>query len=614
MDVRLPTLLHKWVIPAEKLSLSNSLCIPLAVSSPHICFAFFTFSIMHHIQRYPARASAARAFIRAARPAHRPAFVRFQTSEAVQRTQHTTPEKATYQIPQQHQPRQHEERFTSKSAARSAPAAEPRTLKLNSQNLAQLKNVTVPTYQRQGAKQGIVHVGVGGFHRAHLAAYVDTLLEQFNVQDWSICGVDLQPFAAPMRDALGGQDNLYTMIECDTEGTSARVIGSITDYLFAPDSSEAVIAKMAHPDTHIVSMTVTESGYYMNENTHELQVDHPDIAADLAGQTPPKTVFAYLYAALERRHAAGLRPFTVMSCDNMQKNGDISRDMLLAFARHQNPEVATWIAENGAFPNAMVDRITPRTSDENKLELAQNFGVEDSWPVVTEVFHQWVLEDKFCDGRPPFEKAGVQVVPNVHKVEEYELIKLRLLNASHSAMGYAGYLSGFTYIHEVIGDATFRKYIHGMMQEEVKPLLPQIPGVSVDDYCNTLLKRFSNPTLKDELPRICLGGSGKIPQFIMPSIAEQIQAGGPLRRLTLCAAAWFRYLNGIDEQGQAFKLDDPMAAELQSKARESALSVLDVKSLFGDDLRSDKRFVSELKSALESLEREGARATVAKYA
>jgi mannitol 2-dehydrogenase len=564
------------------------------------------------IPNYLVRASAARAVFRMTRPCRRLAPVRFQSSEAVHRT--IPEERTSYQQPHRDLPRRNVERTFPDATVAKPQRTERRTLKLSSQNLSQMEGVAVPTYQREGVKQGIVHVGVGGFHRAHLAAYVDTLLEQFNVQDWSICGVDLQPFAAPMRDALTKQDNLYTMLECSTEGINARVIGSITDYLFAPDNSEAVVAKMAHPDTRIVSMTVTESGYYMNENTHELQIDHPDIAADLAGQKPPRTVFGYLYAAMERRHAAGLRPFTVMSCDNMQKNGDISRDMLLAFARHQNPEVADWIAANGAFPNSMVDRITPRTNDADKAHLVEKFAVEDAWPVVTEVFHQWVLEDKFANGRPPFEKAGVQVVPNVHKVEEYELIKLRLLNASHSAMGYAGYLAGFTYIHEVIGNPVFRKYIRNMMQEEVKPLLPQIPGVSVDDYCNTLLNRFSNPKLKDELPRICLGGSGKIPQFIMPSIAEQIQAGGPLRRLTLCAAAWFRYLNGVDEQGRAFKLDDPMAAELQAKAKESGLSVLEVKSLFGDDLRSDKRFVAELTSALESLNRDGAMATIEKYA
>ena len=558
------------------------------------------------------RASRAKLVFLKTRPSCRPAAIRFQSSVAAH--QNYVENNTLYPIPTQGPSQRIIEKSFPQRITAVPPKSEPRTLQLNSRNLPRLQNVKVPTYQRKNVKQGIVHVGVGGFHRAHLAVYVDTLLENFNVRDWSICGVDLQPFASPMRDALGKQDNLYTIMECAAEGNSARVVGSITDYLFAPDNSEAVIAKMAHPDTHIVSMTVTESGYYVNENTHELMVDHPDIAADLAGVQPPRTVFGYLYAAMARRYAAGLRPFTVMSCDNMQKNGDISRNMLLAFAQHQDPEVAQWIANNGAFPNSMVDRITPRTKDADKVSLAENFGVQDEWPVVTEVFNQWVLEDKFVDGRPPFEKAGVQVVPSVEKVEEYELIKLRLLNASHSAMGYAGYLSGFTYIHEVIAHPVFRKYIFNMMQEEVKPLLPQIPGVSVDDYCETLLGRFSNPTLKDELPRICLGGSGKIPQFIMPSIAEQIQAGGPLKRLTLCAAAWFRYLNGIDEHGRPFKLDDPMAEELQARAREGGLALLDMKSLFGENLRNDERFVAELTKALQSLHEEGALKTVAKYA
>lgn len=557
------------------------------------------------------RAARARAVFQSTRPCHRATPIRFQSTEAVRQT--PSEGKPIYNAPPREFTHRKEEKIPGPASTQSRRAAAT-PVKLNTKNLAQLQNVSVPTYQRQGVKQGIVHVGVGGFHRAHLAAYVDTLLEQFNVQDWSICGVDLQPFAAPMRDALKPQDNLYTIIERAAEGSSARVVGSITDYLFAPDNSEAVIAKMAHPDTHIVSMTVTESGYYMNENTHELQTDHPDVAADLAGGQPPRTVFGYLYAAMARRHAAGLRPFTVLSCDNMQKNGDISRDMLVSFARHFNPEVADWIASNGAFPNSMVDRITPRTNEEDKLSLAQNFGVEDAWPVVTEPFHQWVLEDKFVDGRPPFEKAGVQIVPNVHQVEEYEMIKLRLLNGSHSAMGYAGQLAGFEYIHEVIGHPVYRQFVINMMHQEVKPLLPQIPGVSVDDYCNTLLGRFSNPTLKDELPRICLGGSGKIPQFIMPSIAEQIIAGGPLRRLTLVAAAWFRYNKGVDDAGKAFKVDDPMVEELQAHAAQDPISQLNIKSLFGDDLRNDKRFVSELKSALEGLEKEGAMAMIEKYA
>jgi mannitol 2-dehydrogenase len=490
------------------------------------------------------------------------------------------------------------------------------SIRLNSQNLPQLQKVQASNYDRPSLKHGIVHVGVGGFHRAHLAVYIDRLLSKFSTHDWSICGVGLTPFDAAMRDALAPQDYLYTVIERAAIGSSARVIGSITDYIFAPGNSEAVIAKMAHPDTHIVSMTITESGYYYNESTHELDIEHPDIAFDLAGQGPPRTIFGYLAKALLRRLEAGLKPFTVMSCDNMQKNGHITRNMLLSFARLYDPTMAAWLSENGAFPNSMVDRITPRTVDADKVSLAEEFGVEDAWPVVTEPFMQWVLEDNFSDGRPPFEKVGVQVVPHVRDVEDFELIKLRLLNAGHSAMGYLAYLAGFTYIHEVIADPLFYQYIYHMMHEEVKPLLPQISGVDVDEYIDTLLQRFSNPTLKDEVTRICLGGSGKVPQFILPSIAEQIIARGPLSRLTLCIASWFRYLNGVDEEGNGFMIDDPMAEELLIKAREGGVqpnSLLNIRTLFSDDLRFDGRFVRELTVAMRTLDRRGARKTLEKY-
>ncbi|KAL1598177.1 hypothetical protein SLS59_007187 [Nothophoma quercina] len=505
----------------------------------------------------------------------------------------------------------------SQAAAAMPHATESESLKLNQANLSELHNATVPTYDRASCKHGIVHVGVGGFHRAHLAVYVDSLLEQLKLKDWAICGVGLQSFDAEMRNALAPQDNLYTVIERSAPGSKARVIGSITDYLFAPDNAEAVIAKMAHEDTKIVSMTITESGYFYNENTHELVTDHPDMAADLAGASPPRTFFGFVYAALERRYEAGLKPFTVLSCDNMQKNGHITRDMLLTFAKHRNPDVAAWLAQNGAFPNSMVDRITPRTVEEDVHNLRDEFGIEDSWPVVTEPFSQWVVEDKFSDGRPAFEKVGVQVVKDVKDVEQFELMKLRLLNASHSAMGYSGYLGGFQYIHETIGHPVFNKYITNMMNEEVKPLLPKIPGVDVDQYINTLIGRFSNPTLKDEITRICLGGSGKLPQFIMPSIAEQIIAGGPLRRLTLATAAWFRYLRGIDEQGRDFQLSfDPRNDELQKIARDEGnpMKLLSIGDLFGDDLRGDERFVKELTEAYNSLEREGALKTIEKVA
>lgn len=504
-------------------------------------------------------------------------------------------------------------------------------LKLNNKNLSQIQSYhgaegerkasVSPTYSRDGLKEGIVHIGVGGFHRAHLAVYVDNLLGK-NVDDarnWAICGVGLKPFDAGMRDALIPQDGLYTVIERSASGSAARVIGSINSFLYAPDDVEAVISKMAHPDTRIVSMTITESGYYYNENTHELEVEDSDIVADLASDLKaPLTTFGYLFAALARRHEAGLKPFTVLSCDNMQKNGTISRNMLLSFARLRDPKIAEWIEKEGAFPNSMVDRITPRTSDSDKKDLAETFGIQDDWPVVTEPFMQWVVEDTFANGRPSFEKVGVQVVSNVHEVEKFECHKLRLLNASHTSMAYMAYLAGFEYVHNVIENPLFNKYLYNMMQEEVKPLLPAIDGVDIDAYIKQLMERFSNPTIMDQINRLTLNGSGKLPQFIMPSIAEQIWQAKThnFRRLALSVAGWFRYLNGVDEQGKPISIDDPMAESLQAKAREGGDQpgpLLNVRSLFGDDLRGDKPFVEELTRALESLHREGAMATLAKY-
>lgn len=497
-------------------------------------------------------------------------------------------------------------------------------LKLNSKNLSQISTagesqVKVPTYKRgSGVKEGIVHIGVGGFHRAHLAVYVDQLMQKHGETDWAICGVGLQPFDAGMRDVLASQDHLYTVIERSAKGSFANVVGSINSYLFAPDDREAVIAKLAHPDTHIVSLTITESGYYYNENTHELQSENPNIQFDLdpANENSPRTTFGFLYAAMARRHKQGLKPFTTVSCDNMQKNGAITRHMLTSFARLKNPELAEWIDKQGHFPNAMVDRITPQTSANDKKALAEQFGIEDAWPVVTEPFMQWVIEDHFCDVRPPFDKVGVQLVKNVHNVEEFEKHKLRLLNGSHSAIAYPGQLAGFKYVHEVMEHPLFNKLVWQMMQEEVKPTLPEIPGVNIDEYCKTLMARFQNPTIMDQLPRICLNASGKIPQFIMPTIAEAIWVSGPLRRLCFTAAAWFHYINGVDDNGNKFEIEDPMREELEAKAREGGTDprpLLSIKSLFGDDLRNDERFMKEISTALEDIARDGVLKTLPKY-
>ncbi|CDM36244.1 hypothetical protein DTO013E5_9933 [Penicillium roqueforti] len=504
-------------------------------------------------------------------------------------------------------------------------------LKLNIKHLEQIAQagngpIQIPKhrFRNSSVKEGIVHVGVGGFHRAHLAVYVDQLMEKHGVTDYAICGVGLQPFDATMRDVLREQDHLYTVMERSDKGSFAHVVGCINSYLFAPDDREAVIAKMAHPDTHIVSLTITESGYYYNENSHELLSNHPDIQFDIksGNENAPRTTFGFLYAALARRYEQGLKPFTVMSCDNMQKNGSITRNMLVSFARLRNPKIAEWISEKGAFPNAMVDRITPQTSAKDKEELAEDFGIQDAWPVVTEPFMQWVIEDQFCDGRPEFEKVGVQVVKNVHDVEQFEMHKLRLLNGSHSAIGYPGQMAGFEYVHEVMKNPNMRQLVWEMMQEEVKPLLPDIPGVSIDEYCKTLMKRFSNSKIKDQLPRICLNASGKIPQFIMPSIAEAIRESDkkqieyPFRRLCFVAASWFLYVKGVDDHGKKFEVDDPMREELQAAAEAGhggPDQLLNIKILFGDDLRGCKRFTDEMKKAMTDIADKGVLETLKVY-
>ncbi|KAF7544019.1 hypothetical protein G7046_g9876 [Stylonectria norvegica] len=495
-------------------------------------------------------------------------------------------------------------------------------LKLTSKNLLSISSqqgaqaVQTPSYDREHVQQGIVHIGVGGFHRAHLAVYVDKLLQKHDQRDWAICGVGLRPDDAAMRDVLSSQDYLYTVIERSIKGSSAKVVGSIKSFIFAPDDREAVVAKLADASTHIVSLTITESGYYYNENTHELQIDHADIQHDLHNGDAPVSTFGFLYAALVRRHKQGLKPFTVMSCDNMQKNGSITRNMLLSFARLRDPDVAEWIAEEGAFPNSMVDRITPSTSQNDIKSLEKDFGIQDAWPVVTEPFMQWVVEDSFSDGRPPFEKVGVQVVANVHEVEQFEMHKLRLLNASHSAMAYPGQLAGFKYVHEVMEHPAYREFIWRMMQEEVKPLLPVIPGVDIDEYCQVLMERFSNPTIMDQIPRLALNASGKVPQFIMPSIAEQIIAGGRFERLCFVTAAWFRYISGVDDKGDSFDVQDPMRDQLQALAKlggNDPSQLLSIKLLFGDDLREDKRFTTEVALAMQLIAKDGVVLSISQY-
>lgn len=484
------------------------------------------------------------------------------------------------------------------------------TIQLNAANLANLPAaVAVPTYAREKVARSIVHIGVGGFFRSHQAVYLDRLLHQPDQTEWGYCGVGLLPHDAAMRDAMRSQDCLYTVVERSAEGDTARVIGSVLGFLYAPDDPEAVLEKMADPGTRIVALTITEGGYYVNQGNGEFDAAHPDIQHDLAHPHAPRCSFGYLLEALQRRRERGLAPFTIMSCDNLQNNGDVARTMLLAFAQLRDPGLADWLAAHGAFPNSMVDRITPATTDEHRALVRERFGIADAWPVMAEPFTQWVIEDRFPGGRPAWERVGAQLTDDVLP---YEKMKLRLLNAGHQAMCYIGMLLGYEFAHEAMADDDIRRLLVKLMDVEVTPLLPEVAGIDLADYKRTLIERFSNPAIRDQLARIGTEGSARIPKFVLPSIREQLERGGSIAVLSFTVACWFRYLNGVSDLGTPMPLNDPHGGRLRELALQGgpkAGPLLSMRDLFGE-LADAPRFVDAVSDALARLYRDGARAAL----
>ncbi|NMH96107.1 mannitol dehydrogenase family protein [Pseudonocardia acidicola] len=482
--------------------------------------------------------------------------------------------------------------------------------RLDGETVSALDTVPTPAYDRSRVRCGIVHFGVGGFHRAHQAMYLDRLMEAGTGFDWGICGVGVLPSDRRMQEVMDAQDGLYTLVVKQPDGSlEPRVIGSIVEYLFAPDDPEAVVGKLAAPSTRIVSLTVTEGGYTVDQVTGEFDAANPDVQADLRPGAVPRTVFGLVTEALARRRERGLAPFTIMSCDNIQGNGDTAKRVFTAFAGMRDRELGDWVAGSVAFPNSMVDRITPATSDDDRAELARRFGVEDGWPVVCEPFTQWVLEDEFSAGRPPLEDVGVQLVPDV---VPYELMKLRLLNAGHQALGYFGYLAGYRYVHEVAGDPLFARFLRDYMDREGTPTLSPVPGVDLDAYKTTLIERFANPGIADTLARINFGSSDRISLWVLPVIRHQLASGGEIDRAVAVVASWARYAEGVDEKGEPIDVQDRLAetlVPLARRQREEPLVFVENRAVFGD-LVDDKRFTESYLWALNSLHRDGARATV----
>jgi mannitol 2-dehydrogenase len=453
-----------------------------------------------------------------------------------------------------------------------------------------------PTYDRSRVSTGVVHFGVGGFHRAHQAMYHDRLMNDGRALDWGICGVGVMPADRRMKETLDAQDGLYTLVVKHSDGTyEPRVIGAITEYLFAPDGPERVIEKLASEATRIVSLTVTEGGYNINDVTGEFDAANPDVAHDLEPGATPRTTFGLITEALRRRRDRGLAPFTIMSCDNLQGNGHRSQMAFTAFARLRDPGLGRWVEGEVKFPNSMVDRITPVTTDADRYEVRERFGIDDRWPVVCEPFTQWVLEDAFSLGRPPYEAAGV-----------------RLLNGGHQALGYLAYLADYRLVHEAAQDPLLRAFVLGYMDDEATPTLAPVPGVDLDEYKHTLIERFSNPEVRDTIARLCADSSDRIPKFLLPVVRRQLETGGEIKHCATVVAGWARYAEGVDEQGEPIEVVDPLKdslRELARRQREDPDAFIANRELFGD-LVDDRRFVAAYRSALSSLHERGARATL----
>jgi fructuronate reductase len=468
----------------------------------------------------------------------------------------------------------------------------------------------VPSYDRALVKPGVVHLGIGAFHRAHQAVIFEAALNAGDLR-WGITGASLR--SAGVRDEMNPQDGLYTVVTRDGSGDRLTVIGAVREVLVAPENPEALVERLADPDTHIVTLTVTEKGYKLDPATGALLADDPDVAADCVDLTAPRTAPGFLVAALSARRDLGLPPFTAISCDNLPHNGRRLEQAVLAIARAHRAELAEWIETHGAFPETMVDRIVPATTPEDVEKLEGALGLTDQAMVKAEPFLQWVIEDRFCGPRPDFEKLGVQIAADVAPWEE---AKLRMLNGAHSGIAYLGGLAGIDFVHEVVAIPAFASFVHALWDEAEATLSPP-PGLDVAAYRAALMERFANPALQHRTRQIAMDGSQKLPQRLLAPIAARRAKGLAVDALALAVAAWMRWQGGRDDSGAAYVVDDPLAAVTAARLdgvtvpEAQVAALLSIDAIFPSALAADEVFRAALVRHLTSLAAHGTRATVA---
>jgi len=496
-------------------------------------------------------------------------------------------------------------------------------MRLSNATLTRLSGeVARPLYDRSQLTAGIVHLGIGAFHRAHQAAMVDDRLNAGET-GWGIIAASLR--SPDTAAALNPQDGLYTLAVRDGAGTRLRVVGSILDVIVASDARERLLSAMTNPAVRIVSLTVTEKGYCHDPATGDLNPDHPGIVADLAAPATPGTAPGMIVEALARRRAAGSAPFAVLCCDNLPANGATVRRVVSQLARLRDPGLGAFVAAEVAFPATMVDRIVPATTDADRQMVSAGLGLDDAWPVMTEPFCQWVIEDHFPAGRPHWEAAGAEFVSDV---SIYEMMKLRLLNGTHSTMAYLGQLAGLETVADTIRTPVFTRFIRAMMDEEITPTLRAFAPGKLDPYKDALMARYANPALRHRTAQIAMDGSQKVPQRLLGTVRDRLAEGAPIDRLALAVAGFLRFMTGTGENGAPLQVNDPMAAAFRVAAEGAGAngvgrtgehatalagklvdSMLTISAVFGD-LAGEPRFRAAVTAALARLYRDGALASL----
>lgn len=489
---------------------------------------------------------------------------------------------------------------------------------LNDSTVSALPAAVVrPAYDRKALKIGIVHLGIGAFMRAHMAAATEAAMTAGDLR-WGIVGVSLRQ--ADTRDALAPQDGLYTLAirDADAQGQPRQhlqVIGAVQSLLVAPENPQTVLDAIAAPDTRIVSLTVTEKGYCHDPATGALRLDHPDIVHDLAHPEAPRSAVGMLVYGLQLRHARGLGPLTLMSLDNLPANGRVLRAAVLRFAEKIDSKLSLWIESQCRFPCSMVDRIVPKTTDADRETVSAALGCLDAWPVLGEPFFDWAIEDEFAADRPDWTRGGARFVPDA---EPFEKLKLRMVNGTHSSLAYLGAMAGWQTVDKAIGQPTLRTHIEALMRDEIEPTLPDLPGLDVAAYRHNLLARYANPALAHRTHQIAMDGSQKLPQRLLGTLRDRLVRGLPITRMALGLAAWMHYLRGVDELGQSYRIDDPHAAALSALYQQSlALGVntqtvqamLAYAPVFGD-LAGHAALTKALLPLLQSLQAHGVSATL----